>query len=75
VFNFAQNGATYANLAYNLFSLGFGTDVKVTRYLNVRADYEWQDWLGFPPHGLTPQLVTIGVAYHFPSGLKRGRHY
>ena len=72
VFNFPNN---VANLAYNMFSFGGGTDVRVLRFLNVRADYEYQDWLGFPPSGLKPQLVTFGVAYHFPGELRRGRHF
>jgi opacity protein-like surface antigen len=75
VFNFALDGVTYANLAYNMFAVGGGVDYHLTRYLNVRGDYEYQDWGGFPPNGLTPQLISIGVAYHFPAGLKRGRHY
>ena len=75
VFNFAQGNVVYANLAYNMFALGGGVDVRINRFLNVRGDYEWQDWHGFPPNGLTPQLVTIGVAYHLPGGLKRGQHY
>ena len=72
VFNFPNS---VANLAYNMFAIGAGTDVRVTRYLNVRGDYEYQDWRSFPPNGLTPQVVTIGVAYHFPGGLKRGLHW
>ena len=72
VFNFPQN---VANLAYNEFAIGGGVDVQVKRWLNFRADYEAQRWLGFPPNGLTPQLLTIGVAYHFPGGLRRGEHY
>lgn len=72
VFNFPNN---VANLAYNLFAGGAGVDVHILRFLNVRADYEYQTWLSFPPSGLTPQVVTIGVAYHFPGGLQRGRHF
>ena len=72
VFNFPNN---VANLAYNLFAGGVGVDVKILPYLNVRADYEYQDWLSFPPNGLSPQLITIGVAYHFPGGMQRGRHF
>ncbi len=72
VFNYPQN---VANLAYNMFAVGFGTDLKVLPYLNVRADYEYQDWHSFPPNGLSPQLITIGVAYHFPGNLKRGMHW
>ncbi len=75
VFNFALDGVTYANLAYNLFALGGGVDYHLTRYLNLRANYDYQDWRDFPPHGLDPHLFTIGAAYHFPAGLGRGRHY
>jgi hypothetical protein len=72
VFNFPND---VANLAYNLFAGGGGVDVRILPYLNVRADYEYQDWLSFPPSGLTPQVITIGVAYHFPGELKQGRHF
>ncbi len=72
VFNFPFG---LANLAYNLFAVGGGVDIRVRPYLNVRVDYEYQSWRNFPPQGLTPQLVTIGVAYHFPGGLGRGEHY
>ncbi len=54
-----------ANLAYNMYAGGFGTDVKIRHWLYVRADYEYQKWGSFPPHGLSPQLVTVGAAYHF----------
>ena len=70
VFNYPNN---VANLAYNMFSGGVGADVKITDYLHVRGDYEYQRWISFQPDGLTPQLVTIGVAYHIPGGLKSGK--
>lgn len=54
-----------ANLAYNMFAGGAGADFKVGNYLRVRAEYEYQKWSSFPNGGLTPQIVTIGVAYHF----------
>jgi hypothetical protein len=72
VFNFPYD---VANLAYNLFAGGVGADVRVLPYLNLRLDYEYQRWLSFPPTGLTPQILTVGVAYHFPGSLKRTRHY
>ena len=65
VFNFFDGDA---NLAYNMYGLGGGVDISVHRRINVRADYEYQIWSSFPPNGLTPSLVTIGVAYHFPAG-------
>ena len=75
VFNYVYNGTVVANLAYNEYALGGGVDYRLLSYLNVRADYEHQSWLNFPPNGLTPQLVTVGVAYHFPGGLKRGQRF
>ena len=62
VFNY-QNGL--ANLAYNMYALGGGVDYRIRPYLSVRGDFEFQKWLGFPPHDLTPMVETIGVAYHF----------
>ena len=35
------------------------------RSINVRADYEYQTWAGFPIQNLHPSVITIGVAYHF----------
>lgn len=72
VFNFPND---VANLAYNLFAGGVGADIHVKPYLNVRADYEYQKWLSFPPNGLNPQVFMVGVAYRFPGQLKRGRHF
>ena len=56
-----------------MFAAGGGADYAVLPWLNVRGDFEFQRWLSFPPSGLTPTLITIGVAYHFPGGLKSGR--
>lgn len=72
VFNYPHDAA---NLAFNLFAVGGGVDYALFDRVNVRADYEFQRWLSFPPNGLTPQLVTIGIAYHFPGRLQRGLHY
>ncbi|WP_260706134.1 porin family protein [Edaphobacter flagellatus] len=68
VFNFANNGQTYANLAYNMFAGGIGLDYRVLTRVNVRAEYEYQKWMSFPPNGLSPSVITIGAAYHFPAG-------
>jgi Outer membrane protein beta-barrel domain len=54
-----------ANLAYNLGAIGGGVDYRVLPGMNVRADYEYQRWLGFPPNGITPWLVGVGVAFRF----------
>ena len=62
VFNFPQNEA---NLAYNVGVLGGGVDYTFTQHINLRADYEYQEWFNFPPHDLTPSILSIGGAYHF----------
>jgi len=70
VFNFplpagAPSGSAHPNLAYNIMGLGAGADFNIRRTINVRGDIEYQDWFGFPPHGLNPTVITIGAAYHF----------
>lgn len=65
VYNFPFDAA---NLAYNMAVAGGGIDVAVTRRINVRADYEYQKWFGFQYSGLTPQVYTVGAAYHFGPG-------
>lgn len=73
VFNYEND---IANLAYNMGVVGAGFDVNVSRHVNVRLDYEYQNWFnfrGFISQGgvtensasLSPQLITIGAAYHF----------
>ena len=56
-------GAT--DLAYNLFAAGLGADYRIRPSLSLRAEYEMQRWSGFTNGGLNPQLVTLGLAYHF----------
>lgn len=68
VFNFATAGVTTANLAYNMFAGGAGLDYRVLPYLNIRGEFEYQNWMSFPPNGLSPSVVTIGAAYHFGAG-------
>ncbi len=62
VYNFSGN---IANIAYNLYTFGGGTDFYLTPGLNLRADYEYQNWQGFPIDTLHPGLITIGAAFHF----------
>jgi len=70
VFNFPLNAA---NLAYNMMVGAGGVDIAVHSRINVRAEFEYQDWLSGPGiiNGLTPTLINVGVAYHFPAGNPR----
>lgn len=62
VYNF-PNGV--ANIAYNMYTFGGGSDFDLRRSLKLRIDYEYQTWLGFPIADLHPNVFTVGVAYHF----------
>lgn len=53
-----------ANLAYNLGALGAGLDYRLTRSVNLRADYEVQRWFSFPT-SMNPNVVGFGIAYQF----------
>ena len=50
VYNFSNN---VANIAYNLYTFGGGADFVLTP-LNLRADYEYQNWLDSPSPPCTP---------------------
>ena len=62
VYNFHNN---IANIAFNMYTFGGGADFQLRRSINLRADYEYQTWMGFPIANLHPSVITIGVAYHF----------
>ena len=62
VYNFRNN---VANIAYNIYTFGGGADYQLTRSINLRGDYEYQTWMGFPIRNLHANVITIGVAYHF----------
>lgn len=62
VYNFSRN---IANVAYNMYTFGYGADFQILRSINLRGDYEYQNWAGFPLGTLHPSVITIGVAYHF----------
>ncbi|WP_035351633.1 outer membrane beta-barrel protein [Edaphobacter aggregans] len=51
-----------ANLAYTIWGGGFGADYHLTSSVNLRADYELQQWHSFPPNGLTPRVLSFGVS-------------
>jgi hypothetical protein len=74
VLNFPSN---QANIAYNMIVGGGGADYSVKPWLNVRGDFEYQNWFSGPgiPNGLTPLVVTVGVAYRFGSDKLNGRQW
>lgn len=64
-------GTNSGSNGYNMIVGGGGLDFQVQRQINVRADFEFQRWLSFSPNDLSPNILTIGVAYHFPVGWSR----
>jgi hypothetical protein len=62
VYNFHNN---VANVAYNIATGGGGLDFAIRPSINLRADYEYQTWFGFPIANLHPSVITLGLAYHF----------
>lgn len=68
---------TNFNLAYNMMVFGGGLDVSVVPRVNVRVDYEYQKWFSGPglTNGLSPQILSIGAAYHFPAGRPVGYNH
>lgn len=73
-----------ANPGYNLLGVGGGVDTVLTPRFSIRVGAEYQNWFtggvsgppgnGGPttnvyfPHGLTPVLFEVGLAYHFTGG-------
>jgi opacity protein-like surface antigen len=68
VLNYPLNDA---NLAYNILAGAAGADFAVHPRINVRAEFEYEDWLSTPGAGLhiNPSMLTVGVAYHFGPGI------
>jgi hypothetical protein len=51
---------------YEVFAAGGGVDLIAPHKINVRLfDFEYQGWPGVRPNGLTPMLMTVGVARRF----------
>ncbi|MDE3104365.1 MAG: hypothetical protein KGK08_04235 [Acidobacteriota bacterium] len=60
--NLTNNTGSYT---YKVGAFAGGVDIHITRSINVRAfDFEAQAWPGYL-NGLSPYVVTSGVAYSF----------
>jgi len=53
------------DLSYTLYAGAIGADYQLNPHIRLRADYELQSWYGFPNESLTPQIISVAVAYHF----------
>jgi len=49
---------------YGAYAFAGGLDIRIPYNLTVRAiDYEYELWPGFKPNGLSPSIVSVGIAY------------
>jgi hypothetical protein len=48
--------------------MGGGIEYRLNNAINLRvADFEYQHWstTTIAPNGLTPEVLSVGAAYHF----------
>jgi opacity protein-like surface antigen len=66
VINLQFDYAPHRKYSKFVYAFGGGLDYRVTRKVNVRViDFEYQQWPGFSPNGLSPYVITAGAAYTF----------
>ena len=59
-----QQYSTTRSSTYGIGAIGAGIEFRASTHINVRAiDLEYQFWPGFQPRGLSPVVVSMGVAY------------
>ena len=52
--------------SFGIWILGGGAEYRIHDRLNVRVDYEYQDWTHFRgAKALTPDGISVGVSYRF----------
>jgi len=73
-YRYSDGTIFYNNIAYNILTGGAGGEYEIKPWLKARVDFEYQYWLSGLgiPHGLTPMVGTVGVAYRFGSGRPKG---
>jgi hypothetical protein len=58
------------NSSFNEIAFGGGVGYHLNPTIHIRADYEYQRWLGVAdkvqgfPGALSPQVFSVGIAYH-----------
>ena len=53
----------YASQSSGEFSIGGGIEYRLTPKVNLRGDFELQQWTNFEPHNLSPVIVSVGASY------------
>ncbi|WP_198152111.1 outer membrane beta-barrel protein [Granulicella tundricola] len=65
-FNFQSTTYVPSSHTYKIYDFGGGVEHALPHRLNFRiVDLEYQRWPGFGANGLTPIMVTTGLAYRF----------
>jgi len=51
---------------YEVFAAGLGLEYRLSERFTLQiGDFEYQGWPAFKPNGLTPWIITSGIAYRF----------
>lgn len=65
-FHYQFSNAPEATYTYKTYVFGGGVDLRAMEHINIRAiDFEYQNWPGYQPSGLSPMVFTFGAAYAF----------
>jgi Outer membrane protein beta-barrel domain len=63
--NLQFDTSPHTKTSHFAYAFGGGLDLRATNHINIRCfDFEYQKW-EYPPHGLSPTVSSIGVAYTF----------
>lgn len=62
-----KNGSPYTHDTRTVYAPGGGLEYRISRTVDIRADYEYQFWPYFlgNPHPLNPQGYSVGATYSF----------
>ena len=57
---------TPSPVGYEVFAAGAGLDYRLSERFTLQiVDFEYQGWPAFQPNGLTPWIITTGIARRF----------
>ena len=61
-----QSNPNYHHDTFTIYEIGGGLDYGIRTRIWLRAEYGFQRWPGWPPHGLTPSGATVGIYWRSP---------
>jgi len=64
---FTVGSLKYISTSTNVYSLGVGADLDISRHFAVKADYQYQLWKTpvIPAGNIYPSVLSLGVVYRF----------